>query len=302
MKKAISISYKGEKGSVTWKEGGLHTCFEESKECKSEEAPEILICVSDVVEENSTFPVETEELVSQVYFISSSQKLNTSVTLKILHHAEDKDVDKLSFLTCTSHQPPYTYEFLPGGHFMSNYGEITVQRFSFITIGRLILQHGFRRGILYYWEKNYEAALYCSVQPKQIGSELKWALYLCVTKNCEVFRSSLKKYIKEQRRDDIQLLSANIARFSDTEDFITASVNCRALDQDVQVCEPDTVIMQKTDIKHYADGCPPFMVYQLLAKRNSKFKVVYTVNGFESNMKFTLHQHDLPREKIVILF
>ena len=255
-KKAISVSYKGEKGSVMWKEGGLYMWFEENKQCKSEEATEIVIRVSDIVGQYSTLPRQTE-VVSQVYFISSAKKLNTSVTLKMLHCAKDKDIDKLSFLTCRIHEPPCVYRFLSGGNFTSSYGEITVQRFSFITISRFLFQHGLK-GILYYLEKSYEAALHYSAQPKQIGSDLKWNLYLCVTKNCRVFRSYLKEYIEEQHHDHIQLCSANVARFNDTDDCISASVNCQVL-ENARVYEPDTAIMHKTDIKRYVDGCPPLL-------------------------------------------
>ena len=239
------------------------------------------------------------EVASQVYFINSSKPLKRTATIRIYHQAREVDIDQLCFLTSTDEQPPYDFNILKGGHFTSAYGEITVERFSFFTICHLVKQHGFR-GVLYYMEKSYEASIYRSKQPSSQGSKFKWNLYLSVTKNCHVFRSCLKKFIKEAFNDEIELVSTCIVRMNHAVDSVTASMSMGTSppSQD-QVClyEPDTTSFQKTDIRNYIDGCPPTFVYRLLAMPSSKFNIEFVMKGFERNCKFNLHQYHLQGEK-----
>ena len=243
------------------------------------------------------------EVASQVYFINSSKPLKSTATIRIYHQAREVDIDQLCFLTSTDEQPPYDFNILKGGYFTSAYGEITVERFSFFTIIRCFKQLGFR-GVLYYTEKSYEASLYHSKQPLSQGSKFKWNLYLSVTKNCHVFRSCLKHYIKEEFNEDVELVSKCIVKLNRAADSIAASMSMGTSppSQD-QVClyEPDTTSFQKTDIRNYIDGCPPAFVYRLLAMPSSKFSIEFVMEGFERNCKFSLHQYHLQGERNICL-
>ena len=239
------------------------------------------------------------EVASQVYFINTSKPLKRTATIRIYHQARQVDIDQLCFLTSTDDQPPYDFNILKGGHFTSAYGEITVERFSFFTICRLVKQLGFR-GILYYMEKSYEASLYHSLQPSSRGSKFQWNLYLSVTKNCHVFRSCLKNYIKEEFKNDVKLVSKCIVRLNHAVDSITVSMSMGTSppSQDhVCIYEPDSTSFQKTDIRNYIDGCPPTFVYHLLAMPSSKFSIEFVMEGFERNCKFNIHHYHLQGEK-----
>ena len=242
------------------------------------------------------------ELASQVYFINTSKPLKRTATIRVYHQAREVDIDQLRFLTSTDEQPPYDFNIVKGGHFTSAYGEITVDRFSFYAIYHLVKQHGFR-GVLYYTEKSYEASLYHSKQPSSQGSQYKWNLYLSVTKNCHVFRSCLKHYIKEEFNDDVELVSKCIVKLNHAVDSITASMSMGTSSppQD-QVClyEPDSTSFQKNDIRNYIDGCPPAFVYRLFAMPSSKFNIELVMEGFERICKFNLHQYHLQGERIYL--
>ena len=298
----ISVAYKGEKSSVTWNEGGIVMKLEEDKHSISQDTIKCSIQMFSSKGSYSRLP-SNSEVASQVYFINSSKPLRSAATIRIYHQAREVDIDQLCFLTSTDEQPPYDFNILKGGHFTSAYGEITVERFSFFTIVRLLKQLGFR-GVLYYTEKSYEASLYHSKQPSSLGSKFKWNLYLSVTKNCHVFRSCLKHYIKEEFNEDVELVSKCIVKLNRTVDSITASTSMVTSppSQD-QVClyEPDTTSFQKTDIRNYIDGCPPAFVYRLLAMPSSKFKVEFVMKGFERNCKFNLHQYHLQGERAICL-
>ena len=153
VEKEISVTYKGEKSSVLWKEAGLQLLFEEDKDLHSKNAAtKYLVQVSDSEGSYARLPSKTE-LVSPVFHISSSQKLDISATVKIFHQASDVDIDQLCFLTSTDDQPPYNYQIAQGGHFTSTYGEISVKQSSFFTICNLGFHYGVK-GILSYMEKN----------------------------------------------------------------------------------------------------------------------------------------------------
>ena len=298
VEKEISVAYKGEKSSIIWREGGILMKLEKDKDLKLQDATKFSIQKFNSEGSYSRLP-SNSEVASQVYFINTSKPLKRNANIRIYHQAREVDIDQLCFLTSTDEQPPYDFTILKGGHFTSAYGEITVERFSFFTIVRFFKQHGFR-GVLYYTEKSYEASLYHSKQPSSQGSQFKWNLYLSVTKNCHVFRSCLKHYIKEEFNENVELVSKCIVKLNRTADSITASTSMGTSppSQD-QVClyEPDTTSFQKTDIRNYIDGCPPAFVYRLLAMPSSKFKVEFVMEGFERNCKFNLHQYHLQGEK-----
>ena len=298
MQKEISVAYKGEKSSIIWREGSILMKLEEDKDHRLQNATKFSIQKFSSEGSYSRLP-SNSEVASQVYFINSSKPLKTTATIRIYHQAREGDIDQLCFLTSTDEQPPYDFNILKGGQFTSAYGEITVERFSFFTICHLVKQHGFR-GVLYYMEKSYEASLYHSKQPSSQGSKFKWNLYLSVTKNCHVFRSCLKNFIKEAFNDEIELVSNCIVKLNCTTDSITASMSMGTSPppQD-QVClyESNTTSFQKTDIRNYIDGCPPAFVYRLIATPSSKFNIEFVMEGFERNCKFNLHQYHLQGEK-----
>ena len=298
VEKEISVAYKGEKSSIIWREGGIVMKLEEDKDHRLQDATKFSIQKFKSEGSYSRLP-RNSEVASQVYFINSSKPLKSTATIRIYHQAREVDIDQLSFLTSTDEQPPYDFTIMKGGQFTSAYGEITVERFSFFTIIRIFKQLGFQ-GVLYFTEKSYEASLYHSLQPSSRGSKFQWNLYLTVTKNCHVFRSSLKNYIKEEFKDDITLVSKCIVQLNHAVDSITASMSMGTSppSQD-QVClyEPDTTSFQKTDIRNYIDGCPPAFVYRLLAIPSSKFNIEFVMEGFDRNCKFNFHQDHLQGEK-----
>ena len=239
------------------------------------------------------------EVASQVYFINSSKQIKRTATIRIYHQAREVDIDKLSFLTSTDEQPPYDFNILKGGHFTSAYGEITVERFSFFTLCHLVKQHGFR-GVLYYMEKSYEASLYHSKQPLSQGSKFKWNLYLSVTKNCQVFRSCLKAYIKKEYDDDVKLVDKCIVKLNRAVDSITVSTSLGTSppsQDEVYLREAATTSLKKSKVEDYTDGCPPAFNYRLFAIPDSKFKIEFDMEGFEETCKFNLHMDDLQGEK-----
>ena len=89
----------------------------------------------------------TCELVSAVYWVSSSHKLMKSVTVKIQHCAalsSDKQCSQLTFVhaKCTQNEILYTFEEQEGGVFSlhSSYGGISVSNFSWIGIVRRLVR------------------------------------------------------------------------------------------------------------------------------------------------------------------
>ena len=153
-------------------------------------------------------------------------------------------------------------------------------------------------------EKSYEASLYHSMQPASRGSKFQWYLYLSVTKNCHVFRSCLKNYIKEEYKEDVKLVDKYIVKLNRAVDSITVSTSLGTSppSQD-EVClrEPGSTSLKKSNAKNYTDGCPPAFVYRLLAIPNCKFKIEFAMEGFEESCKFNLHQDDLQGKKNSLL-
>ena len=172
--------------SVLWEEAGIQMRFEENKDLISQEATICLVQVSRTGRAYSGLPSSTKAL-SRFYHISSSNHLNTAVTLKIFYQAAEDDIHQLRFLTSTDKSPPYNFRILYGGHLTSAYGEITVERFSFCTVSKLCVYHGVK-GVLSYMEIHYEARLYRSIQPTLLGSGYSWNLYLSVMKKKRHFQ------------------------------------------------------------------------------------------------------------------
>jgi len=296
--KEISVTYKGEKGSVMSEENGFQMFFKVDKDL-SHVFTNCLVQVSNTEGAYSRLPSKSE-VVSRYYHIYSSKKLNTAVTLKIFHRAAEADLNQLCFLTSTDKSPPYDYEVLHGGQFTSTYGEITVKTFSFYTICKLCCQlyvcHGVR-GVLSYMETRYEASLYCSIQPTLQDSEYRLKVYMSVVKNCDIFSQYVKMYIQEEFEDKVKLISRHVVIFNEGHDCITAQ-------HDLNTDSPQSVFLKPTDhnntlchvdISDYVDGYPPLLVYDVHGKMNCSFDLKFTLlEGLQEAKQFTLNQWDLP--------
>ena len=268
--------------------------FEEDKDHRLQNDTKLSIQKFSSEGSYSRLPSKTE-VASQVNFINSSKPLKRKATVRIYHQAREVDIDQLCFLTSTDEQPPYDFNILKGGHFTSAYGEIEVERFSFLTVGRLVKRYGFL-GFLYYLERTYEVLLYHSKQPSSQGSKFKWNLYLSVTKNCQVFRSCFKAYIKEEYDDDVKLVDKCIVKLNHAVDTITVSTSLGTSppsQDEVYLREAATTSLAKSKVKDYIDGCPPAFVYRLLSIPDSKFKIEFVMEGFEETCKFNLDNDDL---------
>ena len=294
VEKEISITCKGERGSVLWGEGGIQMRFEGSKDISSYEAIKCTVQVSKTEGAYSILPSNTKAL-SRFYHISSSTNLNTAVTLKIFHYAADDEIHKLRFLTSTDDSPPYNYRILDGGHFTSIYGEITVERFSYYTICMLYVYHGVK-GILSYMETHYEASLYCSIRPTLRNSGYRWNLYLTIVKHCDIFRHCVKKYIHEEFQDELRKVSGHVVLFYNNYDRVTV---CHSLTPD----SSQNVILKDVDhdntlchehISNYVDGCPPLLVYSIHGDLNCLLELKFTLGGLQKAIQFSIDQSQLP--------
>ena len=294
VEKEISITCKGERGSVLWDEGGIQMRFEESKDVSSYEAIKCTVQVSNTEGAYSRLPSNTKAL-SHFYHISSSKNLNTAVTLKIFHHAADDKIHNLRFVTSTDDSPPYNYRILDGGRFTSIYGELTVERFSYYTICMLYVYHGVK-GILSYMETRYEASLYCSIRPTLINSGYRWNLYLTIVKHCDIFRHCVKKYIHEEFQDELRKVSGHVVLFDSNSDRVTV---CHSLISD----SSQNVVLKDVDhdstlsherISNYVDGCPPLLVYSIHGDLNCLLESKFTLGGLQKAKQFTIDQFQLP--------
>ena len=299
MEKEISVTYQGEKGSVMWKEAGLQLVFKEDKDLLLQAAIKCSVQVSESVGSYARLPSKTE-VVSPVFHISSSQKLNTSATVKIFHQASDVDIDQLRFLISTDNLPPYDYQIVQGGHFTSTYGKISVQHFSFYTICQLGFHYGVK-GVLSYMETRYEASLYCSSRPKLVKSGHTWNIYLSVIKNCDVFSHSVKNYIKEKHQEDVTLVTGQVLRFDTFNKHVTAHHHFDPTSAaDVTLIEPSCKSLKRNDIKQYIGGRPPLLEYSLHSKSLCSLELKITLEGFEEEATFTLRDIHLPGENSLV--
>ena len=298
MEKEISVTYKGEKSSVIWKEGGILIMLEEDKDHRLQDDTKCSIQKFNSEGEYSRLP-HNSVVVSQVYFINTSKPLKRTATIRIYIQTKKVDIDKLHFFTSTAEQPPYDFKAIKGGYFTNTYGEIKVKRFSFFTICHLNKPRRFQT-LLNYMEKSYEVSLRCSKQPSYHGSKLEWKLYLNVTENINFIRSNLKTFIREEFNDNVEQVSSSIVKFNRDVKSITVFTsmgNSPPSHDEVCLYEPSSTSIRKADIRKYTDGCPPGFVYHLIAIPNIKFNIEFVIKGFEGNCKFNLHQYHLQGEK-----
>ena len=236
-----------------------------------------------------------------MYRIECPKKLNSSVTIRIQHELAEESLQNLCFITCIDDKPPFDYSVLHGGNFTSEYGEISVKRFSFYSIGRLLTKYRVK-GALCLLEKSYQVSLYRSVFPTTLSSTCSWKIYLSVTKNCSIFRKSVVKYIQEEYRNDVKLISCHTARFDGLEKCISVQHNCNTdSPRDVKVEELGNTSLQKIDISGYVDGHPPLINFSLLAKPGCSLRLSFKLVGFQKPVDLVLHCSELPG-KLLTLF
>ena len=291
-----SMIYNGEKSSCLWADAGLQMVFQQSKE-KPQEANICFVQVSDTAGPHSRLP-NNATAVSRCYHISSSKKLNTAVTLKIFYQTAEDDIDQLHFLTCTDISPPYNYKILNGGHFTLTYGEITVETFCFYTICRLNTHYSLTRFVLYmqtrlslYMENVLIVSLYRSYQPTP---QKRWNIYLVVTKDNIVSHRGAKRYIQDNYKESVTLVTEQVAFFDHTFNGVTAHHYLRTESpQNISVCEPDHHVLYYADIRHYVDGRPPLLKYSIGYSRNCSFKLRFILDGLHKDIHITLRECDL---------
>ncbi len=285
----ISVSYNGHKSSVDWKKNGIQLQFEEYK---SEDCSNTPIQISTGSLGYTRMPHEVES-VSKVYHVHSSKILETSVTIRIKHD-EPNDVHNLYFFTCSEDRPPYDFTYLPGGTFTSTYGEIVVSKFSFFKIGKFFSRYRVR-SVLSRWEKSYEVSLYRGTVPFSVSSERCFNLYVSLVKNCNAFRQGVKSFIKEEYKEDVQLVSSFVTRFNPTDTKVTVSGEITPSDANLD--EPDCTFLRKTQIKNYVNASPPLLKYRLRIKPGSSVTVKFNLTGLQDIDHITLSPYDLPGNK-----
>ncbi len=289
----ISVSYNGHKSSVDWKENGIQLQFEDNK---SENYSNTRIQISTGSLGYTRMPNEVES-VSKVYHIHSSKIPETSVTIRIKHN-EPNDIHNLYFFTCSEDIPPYDFTYLPGGTFTSTYGEIVVSKFSFFKIGKFFSGHRVR-SVLSWWEKSYDVSLYRGTVPYSRSSELCFNLYVSLVKNCNTFRQGVKSFIKEEYKEDVQLVSNFVTRFNPTHTKVT--VYGEITPSDANLDEPDCTFLRKTQINNYVNASPPFLKYRLRYKSGSSVTVKFNLTGLQDIDHLTMSPYDLPGNKYNIL-
>ena len=283
--KEILVTYKGQKGSVDWRECGLELQFEKDQSGDGSNCP---IHISIGSGAYSRYPNRVQPL-SKVYRIHSPKKLNTSVTIRIQHNEKD-DMENLCLITCTEDQPPYSYNILHNATFTSEYGEVVVSRFSLYSIARLITKYRVR-GALSLLEKTYEASIYISSAPNAL-----YNIYVSILKNCSIFRNCMENYIKYQYGDnEVKVLKRRVVRFDEEDENVTTEIVCNTNSSaDVFMNEAGCYSLRKIDISSYVDSCPPHLKFQLNYMPSCSATVKFTLKGLEPPNEFVLYHTELP--------
>ena len=133
----FTIDTDGESSPVIeWKDHGLKIVAPSASLPRHSE-----IAIVAVAEGRFKFPSGTQ-LVSGVYAIASSEKLNMPIELSIQHCVElqkPEQANLLSFMRAKCSQPelPYMFQHLDGGKFPfdSQYGSIVLEHFSILGCG-----------------------------------------------------------------------------------------------------------------------------------------------------------------------
>ena len=293
----VVVTYEGKKGCLNWDNYGLTLFFED---CHSSlETEKYQVRISAAKFGAFRYP-DIVEPVGKSFYIESSVPLKTSVTIRIQHNVPEKDIQHLCFVTSSDNQPPYDYSILYEGNFTSTHGEIVVRRFSLYSIGRLLTKYHVK-GILSLLEKTYEASLFRSTLPKIDLCGYKWNIYVSVVKNCSIFRRSVERYIKEEYKDEVELVARNVVRLTMNNSDVTAissHESCRHMEWSLKPSEYPS--MKKIDINSYVDACPPHIKFVLRVKtplRGSFPNVRFTLIGLQEPENILNLDNFIPQSK-----
>ena len=236
---------------------------------------------------------------SKVYHIDCPKNLHASVKIRIYHDVPEHNIKHLCFVTCSEDQPPYDYAIIHGGNFTSHYGEVDVRKFSMYALGLIIWCRV--RGILAFMEKSYVASIHRSLYPRHNSSGFSWNIYISAVKNCSIFKKSIEKYIKEEYKDDVRLITTEVVRFKTSESNVTAIHFFESnLHEVVSLKSPGCPSLRKIDISTFVGAQLPHIKFVLVAKPQchaSSMQIKFTLQGLEEpNNYFTLH-HFIPECK-----
>ena len=296
VKNDISVTYRGKRGSLDWKEYGLTLLFEDSD--LPSEASECPVHISAGGSGAFRYP-STVEAASRFYHIDCPKQLHASVTIRIQHTVPEEDIQHLCFITCSEDKPPYDYNIIHGGHFTPTHGEITVTKFSLYSVGRLLTKFGVK-GVLSLIEKSYEASLYLSARPTLLASgSNSWNIYFSAVKNCSIFKKSVESYIRNEYEDEVKLVSRSVVRFNNTQEYVTVLTKYKTKKKDDEVSlEPSGCCsLKKIDISSYVDACPPHIKFILEAKPGCSMKMKFKLDGCQEPNNFFILRHSVPLGK-----
>ena len=243
------------------------------------------------------------EPASKVYHIDCPKNLHASVKIRIYHDVPEHNIQHLCFVTCSEDQPPYDYAIIHGGNFTSKYGEVDVGKFSMYALGLLIRYRV--KGLLSLMEKSYVASMYRSLHPRHDSTGFSWNIYISAVKNCSIFKKSIQIYIKEEYKDDVELISTDVVRFNASESSVTAIPTCEPLHEVGSLESLGYPSLRKIDISRFVDARPPHIKFVLDTKphcRASSMKIKFVLQGLEEpNNYFTLH-HIIPECKFLFIW
>ncbi len=130
-------------------------------------------------------------------------------------------------------------------------------------------------------------------------SEKCWNLYVSLVKNCNTFRQGVKTSIKEEYKEEVQLVSSFVTRFNPTDTKLTI---CGEIGpSDVNLDEPDCTFLLKAEIKNYVNASPPLLKYRLRIKPGSSDTVKFNLTRRQDKDHLTMSPYDLPCKKYIVL-
>ncbi len=121
---SVILYYNGSPQTFVWKYYGFELCLHQSNIHST-----LPVSLSAHTSGNFIFPGKYN-LVSSVYQISCDEKI--PATIKIYHCT--KSTHHLKFAISSDKIPPYNFEIVDSGQFLSNFGKIRVQKFSLFTV------------------------------------------------------------------------------------------------------------------------------------------------------------------------
>ena len=242
------------------------------------------------------------EPASKVYHIDCPNNLHASVKIRIYHGVPEHNIQDLCFVTCSEDQPPYDFAIIHGGNFTSKYGEVDVRKFSMYALG-LLMKYGVW-GLLSLMETSYVASVYRSLNYRHDSSGFSWNIYISAVKNCSIFNDSIQNYIKEEYKDEVELILTDIVRFNASESSVTAIPTCEPnLHEVVSLVPSGCSSLPKIDISSFLDTRPPHFKFVLVTKPHCpalSMNIKFILQGLEEpNNYFNLH-HVIPECKFCV--